>query len=164
MVRLISPIRKNKRGWMRILEATIAVMIVSGVLVVVYSKQVDRKIAPAEYFFKLQRHILSDIYSRTDLRLAVLNSYNDSDPNDGNFSIISDFIGGRTPGAFNYSLRICDLGDETDRCKMKNSDYIATLEKDVFVEDTIISADLGDGTNAVYTNGKKLRFFIWELR
>ena len=35
---------KGKGGWIRILEATIAVLIVSSVLVVVYSRQIDRGI------------------------------------------------------------------------------------------------------------------------
>ncbi len=76
-------VMRNKRGWIRILEATIAVMIVSGVLVVVYSRQVDRGIAPADYFFSLQRQILADISSRSDLRLAVLNVVNEDDGDGG---------------------------------------------------------------------------------
>ncbi len=77
---------------MRILEATIAVMLVSGVLVVVYSKQVDRGIAPADYFFSLQRQILADISGRSDLRLAVLNVVDEDVEIDGNFSLIYDYI------------------------------------------------------------------------
>jgi len=153
--------RKNKRGWMRILEATIAVMLVSGVLIVVYSTQVDKGIAPAEYFFSLQKGILADVSSRSDLRLAILNTYNDEDLNDGNFSIISEFIASRVPDAFGYSLRVCNLGDH---CKMNSADYINTLDKEVFVEEIIVSSELGNGENAVYDKPKKFRFFIWELR
>ena len=42
---------------MRILEATIAVLIVSGVLMVVYSRQVDRGVDPVDYFRSLQGQI-----------------------------------------------------------------------------------------------------------
>jgi len=146
---------------MRILEATIAVMIVSGVLVVVYSGQVDRGISPSEYFFSLQRQILADVSSSSDLRLAVLNTYNDSDSSDGNFTFIDGFIGGKVPDAFGYSLRVCDLGDV---CKMEPGVYVATVDKDVFVEDIVIASELGTGGDAVYTTGRKLVFFIWELR
>jgi len=154
---------KNKRGWMRILEATIAVMLVSGVLVVVYSRQVDRGIAPADYFYSLQRQILADISSRSDFRLAILNVVNE-DPSDSNFSAIDDYINGKVPEAFGYSIRICDLGDEVDFCKMNTNTYIATRERDVFVEEVIISAELGSGPDAVHDKARKLRFFIWELR
>jgi len=153
---------KNKRGWMRILEATIAVMIVSGVLVVVYSRQVDRGIAPTDYFYSLQWQILADISSRSDLRLAVLNVDNEGSA-DGNFSVINDFVNASVPEAFGYSLRVCDLGDDTDFCKMDSETYVATLDRDVFVEDIVVSSELGNGDNRVI-GAKKLRFFIWELR
>ena len=152
----------NKRGWIRILEATIAVMLVSGVLVVVYSRQVDRGVAPADYFYSLQRQILADISSRSDLRMAVLNVDVD-DSSDGSFVIINNFVNGTVPDAFGYYLRVCVLGDI---CKMKEDVYVTTVEKDVFVEEVVISSDLGDGTG-IPENGwvpKKLRFFIWEKR
>ncbi len=153
----------NKRGWMRILEATIAVMLVSGVLVVVYSKQVDRGIAPADYFFTLQRQILADISSQADLRLAILN-VEVEDETDGNFSRIYNFTRDKIPDAFGFSLQICDLGDEIDFCKLDGADIIReTMDKDVFVEDLIISSELGNGDNRAI-GAKKLRFFIWELR
>ena len=103
-----------------------------GDLVVVYSKQVDRGIAPADYFFSLQRQILADISGRSDLRLAILNVIEETG-NDGNFSMIDDFINGKVPNAFGYSLRVCDLGDEIDFCKMNADTYVATRDRDVFV-------------------------------
>ena len=158
---------KNKRGWIRILEATIAVMLVSGVLVVVYSRQVDRGIAPADYFYSLQRQILADISGRSDFRLAILNVVSEDD-SDGNFSMIDDFINGKVPDAFGYSLQICDLGSDVDYCKLEGADAIReTKDKDVFVEEIVVSSDLGDGTNVpdyYLVPPKKLRFFIWELR
>jgi len=153
----------NKRGWMRILEATIAVMLVSGVLVVVYSRQIDRGVSPSEYFFSLQRQILADISGRSDLRLAVLN-VDDEGSGDGNFSVIKNFVDDSVPDAFGHSLRICDLGDELDFCKIEDIDVIRDIQdKDVFVEDVIISSELGNGDNSVL-GAKKLRFFIWEKR
>jgi len=154
---------RNKRGWIRILEATIAVMIVSGVLIVVYSEQADKGTDISEIFYGLQRQILADVSSRVDLRLAVLNTYNDSNSNDGNFSLINDFVKDRMPGAYNYSLRVCVLNDPLDHCKMSAASYIATLDRDVFAEEIVISSELGNGENRVY-GAKKLKFFIWENR
>jgi len=147
---------------MRILEATIAVMLVSGVLVVVYSRQVDRGIAPADYFYSLQWQILADISGRSDFRLAILNTAVDN-RSDGNFSVLDDFISGKVPEAFGYSLQICDLGDDVDFCKMNTEMYVATKDKDIFVEEIVISSELGNGDNRAI-GAKKLRFFIWELR
>jgi len=142
----------NKRGWMRILEATVAVMIVSGVLVVVYSRQVDRGMEPADYFYNLQRQILMDVSSNSLLRLAVLN---------GDIGVIEGFVGERIPEAFGYSAKICDLGDI---CQLDSTIYKETLDKDIFVEEVVISSDLGGGSGGEVYDPKKLILFVWEVR
>ena len=144
---------RNKRGWIRILEATIAVMIVAGVLVVVYSKQADMGVGPADYFHSLQRQILLDISSSSDLRVLALNK---------NETELNLFVGDIVPDAFGYYLRVCELGNVTDYCKIDEVGVVAeTRDKDVFVEQIIVSADLGDGSNAMY-DPKKVRLFVWE--
>ena len=150
----------NKRGFMRILEATIAVMIVSGVLIVVYSKQVDRGIDAVDYFRSLQGQILSDISIRSDLRSSVLVA-DDENPDDPDFIILNDFVEDNIPDFVGYSISICDLGSTTDFCTMNRDYFVNTLDKDIFVEDTIISADLGDGSDANY-NPRKFKLYMWE--
>ena len=152
---------RNKRGWMRILEATIAVLIVAGVLVVVYSRQEIRGVDQTDYFYNLQRQILMDVSSRSNLRLAVLKTEN---VNDDYFDVVNDFIRLRIPEAFNYTIRICELGSDVDFCKVKDSKIVGEIrDKNVFVEEVIISADLGDGSEPKY-EPRKLRLFVWELR
>jgi hypothetical protein len=156
-------VMRNKRAWIRILEATMAVLIVSGVLLVVYARQSDRSVSPADYFYSLQRQVLADISSRSDLRLAVLNVNEDVETDD-NFVIVNDFVNSRVPEAFGYSLRICDLGSNADFCKMRSDVYISTVDRDVFVEEIVISSEIGGGEDAVGDDPKKVRFFIWENR
>jgi len=139
----------DKKGWVKILEATIAVLIVSGVLVVVYSEQTDKEIiGPEDYIHSLQKQILMDISSRNDLRNYVLSE---------NISALKNYTSGKIPPAFNYSLKICNLTSPPSPCKMDSADFIATKEKNVYVEETIISADFTEGYNP-----KKVRIFIWE--
>lgn len=147
----------NRRGWLRILEAAIAVMLVSGVLLTVYSKQEDRRSLPSDYFSGLLRQILADISVDSDLRFNVLN-VNPTNPNDGNLSMIRAFVGGKIPNTFNYSIRICDFNGSP--CKMFDNDYIASVGSDVFVEETVIASELRDGEGLF--SPKKLRIFIWE--
>jgi hypothetical protein len=145
----------NKKGWIRILEATIAVMIVAGVLVIVYVKQVDRGTEPADYFHSLERQILTDISASSDLRLLVLN-----DDEAG----LDEFVNMEIPGAFGHYLRICGLGDTSDFCKIDDANVVADIrDRDIFVEEIVISAELGDGSNADY-DPKKVRLFAWEKR
>ncbi|MDH3353309.1 MAG: hypothetical protein OEL87_02580, partial [Nanoarchaeota archaeon] len=104
--------------------------------------------------------ILSDISSRSDLRLNVLNTVIDN-ISDTNFSAINDFVDGRTPPALEYFIRICEFGDEEDFCKMDVDTYIRTKDKNIFTEDIIISAELGTGEGEETYSPKKLKLFIW---
>ncbi|MFH1521645.1 MAG: hypothetical protein ABIF18_01675, partial [archaeon] len=87
---------KNKRGWMMILEATIAILIVSGALLVVYSQQTDREILPEQYYDEVQGQILADVAASSSLRLNVLN-VEEENSGDENFVALNEFIGGKIP-------------------------------------------------------------------
>jgi hypothetical protein len=152
---------RNKRGWIRILEATIAVMIVSSVLIVVYSKQVDRGESETDFFYGVQQGLLADIWSRNDLRLNVLNTVEDNS-GDGNFVVLDNHIAGKVSDSFGYLLRVCELGGDIDGCAMDDGTYIATLDKSVFVEEVVISSELGSGEGAQIYNPKRVRLFMWE--
>lgn len=147
---------KNKRGWITVLEATISVMLISGVLMIVYTKQGADEAPVQDYIFSLQKQILSDISFRSDLRLLVLEE---------NQSIISDFVGTKVPLAYNYSVKVCPLDSQTNFCTLDVEEVRATREKDLFAEEIIISAELdpdnpGNGTYMPM----KVRLFIWENR
>lgn len=151
-------VMRNKRGWMRILEATIAVMIVAGVLIVVYSRQDSGRVSSVDYFYNLQKQILKDVSSSSALRLAILRT--DVGERNEYFFRVNDFIADRIPDSFGYLIRICEFGTV---CKIDNVDVIrATRDKDVFVEEIVISSDLGDGSGGHIYNPKKLRLFVWE--
>jgi len=142
---------KNKRGWITILEATMAVLIVSSVLLVVYSKQADKGIGPEDYIFSLQKQVLMDISSRSDLRDFVLDEGEDS------LDSLNDFVGGKIPRAYGYSLKVCDLRSN-NYCKLGAEDIGKTKDKDLFVEQIIIASN-GDNYDP-----KKVKLFIWENR
>jgi hypothetical protein len=148
----------NKRGWMRILEATVAVLIVAGVMISVYSDKINGDNADNFYFYDLQIGVLNEISSDADLRLKVLNVVVESS-SDSNFDQLSDFIEDRLPSSIGFSLRVCDLGSP---CKMFSDDYTATLDKSIYVEEVVISAEIGSGPGATYSP-KKIRLFVWEV-
>ena len=144
--------KKNKKGWITILEVTISVLLISGVLMVVYVKQSSDESPVQDYIFSLQKQILSDIAIRSDLRILVLNE---------NEEELNNFVGLRVPPAYRYSLKVCALENTADNCKLNTTEVIETLEKDVFAEEIVISSELGDGTNSIY-EPMKVRLFIWE--
>jgi hypothetical protein len=135
----------NKRGWMRIMEATIAVMIVSGVMVSVYSSQSSSGGGAEEYYEGLQKEVILDISSRADLRNDVL---------DGEMGELIIFTDNNIPTTSDYFLKICDLGEV---CKMDEEVFISTVDKDVYVEETVVSSTLEEYKPSIF------KFFIWDV-
>jgi len=145
---------RNKRGWITILEATIAVMLVSGVLIIVYVKQGTDESPVEDYIFSLQRQVLSDISSRSDLRTLALEE---------NETALNIFVGSKVPSAYRYSLKACRLESDTDFCKLNSTEVMETREKNLFAEEIVVSSELGNGTVPLY-DPMKVRLFVWENR
>lgn len=139
---------KNKKGWMRILEATVAVLIVSGVLITIYSGQ-PKRVDPSEEISRLQKSILNDIASDNNLRSHVLNSEINT-----NYDILIQYIREKIPSHLNFSLKICSLSEIS--CKLDEEVFKTLIDEEVFVEEIIISTDL-----STY-NPKKVRLFVWR--
>ena len=136
---------KGKRAWIRILEATIAIMLVSGVLLVMSSRSVDR-VDISERVYSLQQEVLMDIALDSSLRDAVLKERVDD---------LNEFADIKIPDAFDFRVIVCGL-ESTIGCKLNSTDVGITRDKDVFVENIVIA-----GEHNVYAP-KKVSLFIWE--
>ncbi len=129
--------KRNKRAWIKIVEASIAIIIIAGILLFVYA-QTPTRIEVSDYAYDLQTEILQKIASDSNLRNAVLI--------EDNITLIN-YISGELPDFFDFEIIICEI-DEYPGVDITNTE--------VFVEDRVISGDLD-------TYGPlKLRFFIWQ--
>ena len=135
----------GKRGWIRILESTIAVLLVSSVLVIVYSGQIG-DIPTGMSVRNLEEKVLRDITYREDLRLAVLNE---------DVRVLDVFLEASIPQNYEFRLKICNL-DSSPECKLDEVDVVATLEKNVIVDESVVSSNLNQ------YSPKKVRLYIWE--
>ncbi len=135
----------NKKGWIKILEATVAILIISSVLIMVYSGQPKRVDIDKEVS-GLQKKILMDISSDSDLRSDVLNE---------TYGNLINYVETKMPLYLNFSLKICNLSIYTP-CKINDDIFIATADKEIFVEETVISTDL------IEYDPKKVRLFVWR--
>ena len=151
---------RGKRGWIRILEATIAVLIVSATMLAVYSQQTIERDSVKDYAYTVQKEALADISSNENFRLLALGVQDDS-PGDSAYDTLNAFVASNIPPSFGFYLRVCELGDADNHCKMDSEMFKATMDYDIFVEEVVISAEIGDGTNEVYSP-KKVRLFFWE--
>jgi hypothetical protein len=145
--------RLNKKGWIRILEATIAVLIVTSVLVLVYTRQTEKTIDASEYIYSIQKEILDELSSNLSLRAAVL--ANDSSVNR---DFLNVFVSSKIPVAFGSRLLVCELSVPPIPCKLNSTDFLETRDYDLFVLETVISANLTD------YSPKKVKLFVWENR
>jgi len=132
---------ENKRGFLRILEAFIAVIMLLTVLLVVVVQQQPADDGAEAEIRSLQRHILNVVNQDLDIRAEILN--NDT-------SGVNNTIESLLPSVYNYSVRVCPLNEI---CSLG---YF--LDTDVFVDQTVISANLTE------YDPKLLKIFFWRVR
>ena len=134
--------RKNKKAWMRIIEAFVAIMIISGAVLVVLSKQ-TKKADISEAVYERQGDILGVMATNDSLRSEVLS---------GGGSGITNLIDLSLPNNWAYTTRICNIDEICNSAETPN-------DKDVYVSETIVSANLTDYPGR---RTKKFRFFVWR--
>lgn len=134
----------NKRGWLRVLEATIGILLISGVVLVMYSRNLQT-VDLEDQMYDLQKEILWDISQDSSLRTAVLQD---------DFDTVNKYVGSEIPDAYRYELKICNITDSSGNlveCYMEGD-----ANSNVYVEETTISSSL-----TTYAP-KRVRLFIWE--
>ena len=129
--------RKDKKGILRILEAFIAIALIAGVLIVLYTQTI-RKPQIADDVYRTERVILDEVAGRADLRSAVLNN---------NTAPIESFVAGRIPAGFSYSIRICRVEEICE---------LPAYNKDTYASERVISSTLAE------FKPKKLKIFMWR--
>lgn len=136
----------GKKGWIRITEAIVAILIMSSVLIVMYTKDVPQ-VSYSDYVYNLQTRILMDVADRDNLRSATLSS-TESLTN----QTLLDYFDESIPSNFNYTVKVCSLSAVT--CNAN----IGDVPSEIFVEDRIISSNLQK------YDPKMLRLYIWEKK
>ncbi|MFA6023440.1 MAG: hypothetical protein WC781_05115 [Candidatus Pacearchaeota archaeon] len=132
----------NKKGWIRIVEAFIAIMLIAAVMTFVYVQKVQ-KTDPSEELREKEKIILQNIASDDELRLAVVNN---------NLILINDTIKKYLSQEYIFIFKICNI---SEICQLEKTSSYYT-KNDIIAEDVTISATL---TNYSL---KKLKLFAWE--
>lgn len=129
---------RPKKAWIRVFEAVIGIILVTSVVLVLYSRQVS---TGSDYILDVERRVLDSISLSDFLRNSVIAGDNQT---------IIDYVNSTLPVNLNFEVRVCEL--EMDNfCKMTR--YI---DGEVFVREAIISSNLQS------YNPKLVRLFVWE--
>ena len=132
---------KNKQGWLRILEAVIAVLLVLSFVLLIFSRQ-NASSNQEEETQRMLRYTL-DYLSKDE---AVRNSVLANDTN-----LIDLKIRQILPIGINFSSRICS---SEEIC----SNPAGFLQKTVYSDEILVFANL-----TYYSgNATKLKIFLWE--
>jgi len=129
---------KNKKAWLRILEAFLAVMIILSAVLIIMSKQ-KTTVDLSEEIIQNQDRILDIISKNNTLREKVILKQEESLTNE-----ISKMI----PPTMKFAIKICEIESACYTDKTPN-------DKEVYTREVLITSTLEQ------YSPKKLRFFVW---
>jgi NADPH-dependent curcumin reductase CurA len=126
---------KNRRGWIKVLEVFVSILLVMGFIVLLLNKGYFAKDISDEVY-SMQTSIFRDIQLNESLRSAVIGASlpsNWSDFNSGDLVQVRDEILDSTFGGFECEAKICSPDDV---CKMQES-----LEREIYAQSVLMGAD-----------------------
>jgi len=141
---------RNRRGWIEIIEAFVAVLLVAGVILIVLNKGYFQKTDISNRVYETELSILREIQTNDTLRSKILNA---AEPlpiewADVRFPIeVKDKITARTPDYLNCIGKICNM---TQICIISESP-----QKDVYSQSVTITSTLQT------ISYRKLNLFCW---
>lgn len=139
---------KNKRGWIRIIEVFVAILIILGVLLIVLDKEEIEKKDVTSKIYLTETAILREIQLNNTLREDILNAEIPVEEGDDGFpSSIANQIDSRTPAYLSCMPKICQLSDACDLDE--------PVKKNTYVRSVAIVTDL-----ETY-DPRQLKLFCW---
>lgn len=141
---------KSKRGWIRIVEAFTAILILAGVVLIVVGNQGISKSDNSEQIKNAEISVLREIQLNETLRAEILSTSGVIEWNDFASSApqTKGYIEEQRPNYLDCSAKICSPGDF---CLLDNNE-----EKNIYAESITISSTLSQ------FNPKVLKMFCWE--
>lgn len=139
---------KNKKAWIKIVEAFIAILLVTIVLLIIINSGYIKREDISTRVYNTQISILREIQFNDGLRREILGVASVPLEWDGFPQNLKNKITERTPNYLECNARICSSEDVCG--------FTGTIEKDIYAESIIISATLELGYNP-----KQLKLFCW---
>ena len=138
----------NKKGFIRILEAIFAIMLIMGAVLIIISNNLQTSDISEEAYEK-QRYILEIISNNEAMRNEIIDYVKDSTSSKP-LPKTDEFIKKTMPSSWKYSVCVTSV-DKICSPDVPN-------DKELYVSETIISSSLTEE----YSVAKKLRLFVWR--
>lgn len=137
---------KNKRGWIRIIEAFVAILLIASIMLMVVSKE-SSKDDQSEKIYDDELSILKDIELNQTLRNEILGLSSLPVEWEEFPEKTKERINQKMPVYLECEGKICDMDDN---CLLDSS-----LEKDLYTKSVIIAA------NSETYSPRQLKLFCW---
>lgn len=151
----------NKRGWLRIVEASISVMVILGMLF--FLTQTTRVHSTNDISEEL-RQVLNEVAENSSLRDNIYSyqtgtlTLEQEASNDLVISKLKNFIGLRINQPYlNYTIKICSANEV---CGLET--YPENTDGDIYAVERIISSTLR--TSPEDFSPKKIKLFVWKVK
>ncbi len=140
---------KNKKAWLRIVEATIAVLIIASVLFVMIAR--TPKTSNEDQIHETQRFVLEQINKNDTLRTRIL-EYDFTAPDPTIIDDVNDEVEAILPPNFDFDVNICQVNDV---CGMDSIPQNIE-KKQVYADEILITSTLTS------YKPRKLKLYIWN--
>ena len=139
---------KNKRGWIRIIEACIAVLLVIGVVLIITNRnQINLGGDNSYKIYETENFILREIELNDSLRSDILNAENLPVSWENLTAGVKEKIIARTPANLECKGMICFVGPV---CSLETD-----AQKEVYAQSVLIAA------NTEKYSPRELKLFCW---
>lgn len=129
--------KMNTKAWVRIVEAFIAVLIITGGVLIILSRE-SKTNDSSDKIYEKQRNILNMVIKNESLRNKIIVGENQE---------VNDAISLMISNNWNFTTNICDINEI---CNTNTPN-----DKDIYVSEVIVTSNL------TQYSPKKLRFFVW---
>jgi hypothetical protein len=144
--------RKNNKGWIKVVEAVIAVLLVATVLIIVASRGSFQREEISQRIYSVQVAILKEIQQNDSLREAitaggVVTPVDWENFEEQGLGSVKQKIISRTPDYLVCEAKVCDPDDLCD--------FTGDVGKDIYAYSIVISA-----SESGY-NPRQIKLFCW---
>ena len=149
-------IKKNKKGWIKVTEAVVAIILIVAILLVVIERESPIKSSTNQEIYNIQKAILREIQLTDTLRNEIIGTSGEIEwealmtetPQTKNK------IQEKTPSNFDCVAKICS---PSNTCILPEEVIPeSTAEENIYVEKVMIT------TNLITYNPRVLKLFCWK--